>query len=101
MEASVDPLSRGPDWMPITPERGSFLHADSHRIAKREVKEGWKRQKIKCSHFEAWELTRAADAYLAEHRATLIEEATETVRTDPLFRTLAERYERKRKGKRQ
>jgi hypothetical protein len=30
MEASVDPSSRGPDWMPITPERGSFLHADSH-----------------------------------------------------------------------
>ncbi len=30
MEASVDPLSRGPDWMPITPNRGSFLHADLH-----------------------------------------------------------------------
>jgi arylformamidase len=30
MEASVDPLFRGPDWKPITPKRGSFLHADSH-----------------------------------------------------------------------
>jgi hypothetical protein len=79
----------------------AVILTEARRIAKREVKEGWKRQKIKCSHFEAWELTRAADAYLAEHRATLIEEATETVRTDPLFRTLAERYERKRKGKRQ
>jgi hypothetical protein len=29
MEASVDPLFRGPDWKPITPKRGSFLHADS------------------------------------------------------------------------
>src|SRR6516165_3583726 len=25
------PLFRGPDWMPITPKWGSFLHADSHR----------------------------------------------------------------------
>ena len=33
MEASVDPLSRGPDWMPITPKRGSFLHADPHPTA--------------------------------------------------------------------
>ena len=23
------PLFRGPDWMPITPKWGSFLHADS------------------------------------------------------------------------
>ena len=23
-------LFGGPDWMPITPKRGSFLHADSH-----------------------------------------------------------------------
>jgi len=30
MEASVDPLFGGPDWTPITPKRGSFLHADSH-----------------------------------------------------------------------
>jgi hypothetical protein len=29
MEASVDPLFRGPDWKPITPKRGSLLHADS------------------------------------------------------------------------
>ena len=28
MEASVDPLFRGPDWKPITPKGGSFLHAD-------------------------------------------------------------------------
>jgi transposase-like protein len=33
MEASVDPLFRGPDWKPITPKRGSFLHADSHWTA--------------------------------------------------------------------
>ena len=73
----------------------------AHHIAKREIKEGWKRQKIKCSHFAAWELTRAADAYLAEHRAEVLEEATETVRNDPRLRTLAERYKRKFKGKRQ
>jgi hypothetical protein len=27
------PLFRGPDWMPITPKRGSFLHADSQADA--------------------------------------------------------------------
>jgi hypothetical protein len=30
MEAIVDPLPRGPDWMPITPKTGSLFHADSH-----------------------------------------------------------------------
>lgn len=35
MEANVDPLFRGPDWKPITPKRGSFLHADSQRIIRR------------------------------------------------------------------
>ena len=29
MEASVDPLSRGPDWKPITPKTGSLLHAET------------------------------------------------------------------------
>jgi hypothetical protein len=29
MEASVDPPSRGPDWMPITPKTGSLLHAET------------------------------------------------------------------------
>jgi hypothetical protein len=29
MEAIVDPLPRGPDWMPITPKTGSLFHADS------------------------------------------------------------------------
>ena len=30
METNVGPLCRGPVWMPITPKRGSFLHAESH-----------------------------------------------------------------------
>ena len=29
METNVGPLCRGPVWMPITPKRGSFLHAES------------------------------------------------------------------------
>src|SRR5258708_39991879 len=29
MEATVDPLPRGPDWMPITPKRGSLFHAET------------------------------------------------------------------------
>jgi AraC-like DNA-binding protein len=39
MEASVDPPSRGPDWMPITPKTGSLLHADSHQLANDNT--GW------------------------------------------------------------
>jgi hypothetical protein len=30
MEAIVDPLPRGPDWMPITPKTGSLFHAETH-----------------------------------------------------------------------
>jgi hypothetical protein len=29
MEATVDPLLGGPDWMPITPKRGSLFHAET------------------------------------------------------------------------
>ena len=32
-------LLGGPDWMPITPNRGSFLHADSHYF-RREASTG-------------------------------------------------------------
>ena len=32
METNVGPLCRGPVWMPITPKRGSFLHAESQRV---------------------------------------------------------------------
>ena len=32
MEANVGPLFGGPDWMPITPKRGSFLHANSQQL---------------------------------------------------------------------
>jgi hypothetical protein len=40
MEATVNPLPRGPDWMPITPKTGSLFHADSHRV---QVKEDYRR----------------------------------------------------------
>jgi transposase len=35
MEAIVDPLPRGPDWMPITPKTGSLFHADSQIVHQR------------------------------------------------------------------
>jgi hypothetical protein len=45
MEANVDPLFRGPDWKPITPKRGSFLHADSQRNGvARGLLTAWRRQ---------------------------------------------------------
>jgi hypothetical protein len=71
----------------------------ARHIAKREVKKEWKRQRIKCSHFEAWELTRAADAYFEAH-PELLEHAAEIVRNDPRLRTLAAQDERRRKRNR-
>ena len=47
MEATVDPLPRGPDWMPITPKTGSFFHADSQRGEKSVAAEA----------FQLWKLT--------------------------------------------
>ena len=34
MEATVDPLPGDPDWMPITPKRGSLFHAETHLICE-------------------------------------------------------------------
>ena len=68
-------------------------------IAKREVKEAMKRQRIKVSSVDAWEIRQAADAFFDEH-PELLEKAAEIVRNDPIFRTLAERHARRRKGNR-
>src|SRR3954451_8651947 len=38
MEASVDPECRGPDWMPITPKRGSLFHAETQVIDAGETR---------------------------------------------------------------
>jgi hypothetical protein len=43
--------------------------------AKRNVREEWKRRKIKLSHVDPKELTQAANDYLAEHQAELFEKA--------------------------
>jgi hypothetical protein len=72
----------------------------ARHLATKAVKEQWKRQRKHWVWVEHRELVSASMAYLAEH-PELIEEAAETVRNDPRLRTLAERYERKFKGKRQ
>jgi hypothetical protein len=69
-------------------------------LATKAIKSEWRRQKINWVWVEHKELVSASMAYLEAH-PELLEEAAETVRNDPNFRTLAERYERKRKGKRQ
>lgn len=62
------------------------------RAAKRELQ----RQGRIRSHIEPWIIAKAADDYLRSH-PELLEEAAETVRNHPKLRTLAERYERKRR----
>ena len=37
----MGPLCRGPVWMPITPKRGFFLHANSHTRANPAFAEAW------------------------------------------------------------
>ena len=44
-------------------------------LAKRAVKNEWRRQREHWVSCEPKELTQAADAYLAEHQAELIEKA--------------------------
>jgi hypothetical protein len=61
--------------------------------AKNIVKQDWRDQGEKLSEIEARDLTSFANAYLAGH-PELIEQAAETVRTDPKFRTLLERHNR-------
>ena len=51
----------------------AIILTEARRLAKREVKEGWKRQRIKLSHFKPAELRRAAETYLAEHPELLAE----------------------------
>ena len=86
---------------PDTRGEQAIILAMAHCLAKRAIKKERQRQRIKWVHIEPAELRQAAEAYLAVHRAELIERATETVRNDPQLRTLAERHERKRKGIRQ
>jgi len=40
MEAIADPKSSGPDWMPITPKKGSLFHAESQREAAEKLSDG-------------------------------------------------------------
>ena len=47
----------------------------SRWLARRAIKEERRRQRIKLSHIDPAELRRDADAYLAEHRAELLEQA--------------------------
>ena len=55
----------GPDWMPITPKRGSLFHADLHRAYMRcEPESGWTdhsyRQPCGCG---SWKQSVFADLY--------------------------------------
>jgi hypothetical protein len=66
--ARIDPVQR------TNPEQAKIISM-SRWLAKKAIKEERRRQKIKLSHCEPAELRRAADVYLEEHRAELIEKA--------------------------
>jgi hypothetical protein len=78
------------DFPPITLTLARWL-------ASKAVKARWAAFGLKVHHIEASELARAARTYLSEH-PELIEQAAETVRNHPKFRTLAEREQRQRKA---
>jgi hypothetical protein len=48
----MGPLCRGPVWMPITPKRGFFLHADS-----RPRKQQTERRHIRSKGLSGWDWT--------------------------------------------
>jgi hypothetical protein len=67
--AKIDPVQR-----PTISEEQAKAITLARYYAKRNVKEEWKRRKIKLSHVDAKDLTKAAIDYLEEH-PELIEEA--------------------------
>jgi hypothetical protein len=65
----IDPVQR-----PTISEEEAKAMTLARYYAKRNVKEEWRRQKIKLSHVDPKDLTQAADAFLKAH-PELIEEA--------------------------
>lgn len=66
-------------------------------MARKAVKAVWLKQGLSPQYLDASDLTKAAKSYLSEHPG-LIEQAAETVRSDPRLQTLAERQARQRKA---
>ena len=65
--------------------------------AMKAVKRELKAQGVKFNYVEHQTIVAAARSYLREH-PELFEKAAESVRIDPILRTLAEREDRKRRG---
>jgi hypothetical protein len=59
----------------IAKEEKAHIHMGARYLAKRAIKHQWLRHKIKLSHVDAKDLSAAADAYLEDHRAELLEQA--------------------------
>jgi hypothetical protein len=84
-------------------QRDASMNAVVMMVAKqaaiKAVKGNMQAQGVKVVYVARRIIVAAANAYLTEH-PELIEQAAETVRKVPQFRTLAEREERQRKGNR-
>lgn len=72
----------------------------AHRAAIKAGKRNMQAQGLRVASIERRTIGSAARDYLHDH-PELIEQATDTVRKVPQLRTLAEREERRRKGKQQ
>jgi hypothetical protein len=82
------PISRHPNATTITLARLAAIKAVKRQMAA---------QGLKVQYVERRIIIAAANVYLQEHFAELIEEAAETVRNVPGLRTLAEREARQRR----
>jgi hypothetical protein len=71
--------------------RSAVLYTLARCAAIKAVKAQFQAQGVRLSYISARDIRAFADAYLAEHRAELIEQARETVRKVPEVRTLYER----------
>jgi hypothetical protein len=74
----------------------SLIAAIAHQSAIKVVKQRLRAQGLRLSEFSAREIRIRSEDYFELHRQTLIEDAIETVRKAPGFRTLAEREARRR-----
>jgi hypothetical protein len=81
--------------------RSTVLHTLARQKAIKAIKQELQAKGLRLSYISVRDIRAFADAYLAEHRTELIEQAMETVRLVPQLRTLYEREQRRLKGNRQ
>jgi hypothetical protein len=75
MEATVDPLPGGPDWMPITPKRGSLFHAETQPVDNFESTDSAESRRGRLGAIAGWN-HRPSTALSTPERSNVAESST-------------------------